>query len=135
MLVGFLLPNFLCLLLDAHIMIPILLFCRGSRGVDAIMKGAFQRVSAHIAVDAIGGKKSYTLHLFLSLLFRGLFLTVSIMYFLGKFWQLMLAGTRICLITPRCCFILLKPVLLPSTVLHHCSQRELYKVRVVQNTR
>lgn len=56
MLVGFLLPNFLCLLLDAHIMIPILLFCRGSRGVDAIMKGAFQRVSAHIAVDAIGGK-------------------------------------------------------------------------------
>ena len=53
----FLLPNFLCLLLDAHIMIPILLFCRGSRGVDAIMKGAFQRVSAHIAVDAIGGKK------------------------------------------------------------------------------
>lgn len=30
--------------------------CWGSRGVDAIMKGAFQRVSAHIAVDAIGGK-------------------------------------------------------------------------------
>ncbi|KAL7510003.1 hypothetical protein ACHAXN_006948 [Cyclotella atomus] len=30
--------------------------CWGNRGVDAIMKGAFQRVSAHIAVDAIGGK-------------------------------------------------------------------------------
>ncbi|KAL7489383.1 hypothetical protein ACHAW6_014978 [Cyclotella cf. meneghiniana] len=30
--------------------------CWGSRGVDAILKGAFQRVSAHIAVDAIGGK-------------------------------------------------------------------------------
>ena len=29
---------------------------RGSRGVDAIMKGAFQRVSAHLAVDAVGGK-------------------------------------------------------------------------------
>lgn len=32
------------------------LLSRGSRGVDAIMKGAFQRVSAHIAVDAIGGE-------------------------------------------------------------------------------
>lgn len=29
---------------------------RGSRGVDAIMKGAFQRVSAHLAVDAVGGE-------------------------------------------------------------------------------
>jgi hypothetical protein len=29
--------------------------CWGNRGVDAILKGAFQRVSAHIAVDAIGG--------------------------------------------------------------------------------
>lgn len=34
----------------------ILYYDRGNRGVDAIMKGAFQRVSAHIAVDAIGGK-------------------------------------------------------------------------------
>lgn len=35
--------------------------CRGSRGVDAIMKGAFQRVSAHIAVDAVGGEQSFRL--------------------------------------------------------------------------
>lgn len=30
--------------------------CWGSRGVDSILAGAFQRVSAHIAVDAAGGK-------------------------------------------------------------------------------
>jgi len=30
--------------------------CWGNRGVDAILAGAFQRVSAHLAVDAIGGK-------------------------------------------------------------------------------
>ncbi|KAL7469987.1 hypothetical protein ACHAXS_010243 [Conticribra weissflogii] len=30
--------------------------CWGSRGVDSILKGAFQRVSAHLAVDAVGGK-------------------------------------------------------------------------------
>jgi pyrimidine deaminase RibD-like protein len=30
--------------------------CWGSRGVDAIMRGAFQWVSAHLAVDAVGGK-------------------------------------------------------------------------------
>jgi len=30
--------------------------CWGRRGVDAIMAGAFQWVSAHLAVDAIGGK-------------------------------------------------------------------------------
>merc|ERR1712007_83640 len=30
--------------------------CWGQRGVDAIMSEAFQWVSAHLAVDAIGGK-------------------------------------------------------------------------------
>lgn len=30
--------------------------CWGNRGVEAIHHGAFQRVSAHLAVDAIGGK-------------------------------------------------------------------------------
>lgn len=30
--------------------------CWGGRGVEAIQDGAFQRVSAHLAVDAIGGK-------------------------------------------------------------------------------
>ena len=30
--------------------------CWGNRGVEAILAGAFQRVSAHLAVDAIGGK-------------------------------------------------------------------------------
>jgi hypothetical protein len=30
--------------------------CWGQRGVDAIMDGAFQWVSAHLAVDAVGGK-------------------------------------------------------------------------------
>jgi len=30
--------------------------CWGNRGVEAIQMGAFQRVSAHLAVDAIGGK-------------------------------------------------------------------------------
>ena len=30
--------------------------CWGNRGVDAILAGAFQRVSAHLAVDATGGK-------------------------------------------------------------------------------
>ena len=30
--------------------------CWGERGVDAIMAGAFQWVSAHLAVDAVGGK-------------------------------------------------------------------------------
>lgn len=30
--------------------------CWGQRGVQAIMKGAFQWVSAHLAVDAVGGK-------------------------------------------------------------------------------
>jgi len=30
--------------------------CWGGRGVEAIQNGAFQRVSAHLAVDAIGGK-------------------------------------------------------------------------------
>jgi len=30
--------------------------CWGGRGVAAIQDGAFQRVSAHLAVDAIGGK-------------------------------------------------------------------------------
>jgi pyrimidine deaminase RibD-like protein len=39
--------------------------CWGERGVRAILAGAFQRVSAHVAVDAIG----------------------------GKFWQVMIAGT------------------------------------------
>jgi len=30
--------------------------CWGERGVEAILKGAFQWVSAHLAVDAVGGK-------------------------------------------------------------------------------
>lgn len=30
--------------------------CWGNRGVEAILAGAFQRVSAHLAVDAVGGK-------------------------------------------------------------------------------
>ncbi|KAL7533303.1 hypothetical protein ACHAXR_006006 [Thalassiosira sp. AJA248-18] len=30
--------------------------CWGNRGVDAILAGAYQRISAHLAVDAIGGK-------------------------------------------------------------------------------
>lgn len=30
--------------------------CWGNRGVDSILAGAFQRVSAHLAVDAVGGK-------------------------------------------------------------------------------
>jgi len=30
--------------------------CWGNRGVEAILAGAFQRVSAHLAVDATGGK-------------------------------------------------------------------------------
>jgi hypothetical protein len=30
--------------------------CWGNSGVEAILAGAFQRVSAHLAVDAIGGK-------------------------------------------------------------------------------
>ena len=30
--------------------------CWGNRGVEAILAGAFQRVSAHLAVDASGGK-------------------------------------------------------------------------------
>ena len=30
--------------------------CWGNRGVEAILAGAYQRVSAHLAVDAIGGK-------------------------------------------------------------------------------
>ncbi|KAL7547615.1 hypothetical protein ACHAWF_010906 [Thalassiosira exigua] len=30
--------------------------CWGNRGVEAIVEGAFQRISAHLAVDAIGGK-------------------------------------------------------------------------------
>lgn len=30
--------------------------CWGNRGVQAILTGAFQRVSAHLAVDAVGGK-------------------------------------------------------------------------------
>mmetsp|Transcript_20292 Transcript_20292/g.38296 ORF Transcript_20292/g.38296 Transcript_20292/m.38296 type:complete len:565 (+) Transcript_20292:225-1919(+) len=30
--------------------------CWGNRGVEAILAGAYQRISAHLAVDAIGGK-------------------------------------------------------------------------------
>jgi hypothetical protein len=75
------------LLISIHL--AYLVLYRGNRGVDAIMKGAFQRVSAHIAVDAIGGKRRAPT-IFLSQ--PNLWLkSTSHALSIGKFWQLMLA--------------------------------------------
>ena len=61
--------------------------CWGNRGVEAILAGAFQRVSAHLAVDAIG----------------------------GKFWQLMLAE-RALQVSSLSAFIIIQSCLI-STIL------------------